>query len=210
MSGFRRYTNLAATIHLLRTRNITLLNPATWDDKNDAYFMAEYKRYKSAETVLALCFAESSETYHHWRVFAHGPDGVCIEFNREKLLAAFARDKRIAHGPVTYKMIKDARQLKSIELEELPFLKRYPYQDECEYRVVYVNPSEALQHKDYKLKLAWINRVTLSPWVPKMLADSVKATVRSIAGCEDIPINRSTLVENESWKALTSRVRGAS
>lgn len=207
MSTFRRYTNLAATIHLLRTRTVTLLNPATWDDKNDAYFMAEYKRHKQAETVLALCFAKSSETYHHWKVFAHGPDGVCIDFNKEKLLTTFEKDKNIAHGAVTYKMIKDARCLKTIELETLPFLKRYPYQDECEYRVVYVNRSEPLQHKDYKLKLQWIDRITLSPWIPKMLADSVKETVRGIEGCSKLPITRSTLVENESWKALTGRVR---
>jgi hypothetical protein len=53
-----RYTNLTATIHMLRSRSITLLNPATWDDRNDAYFMAEYKRKVDAKTVLALCFAE--------------------------------------------------------------------------------------------------------------------------------------------------------
>jgi hypothetical protein len=41
-----RFTNLAAAIHMLRTRTITLLDPNTWDDKNDAYFMAEYKRQK--------------------------------------------------------------------------------------------------------------------------------------------------------------------
>jgi hypothetical protein len=54
---FRRYTNPAATIHLLRQKKITLLNPATWDDKNDAYFMAEYKRLKSAQngSGLVLC-----------------------------------------------------------------------------------------------------------------------------------------------------------
>lgn len=51
--AFRRYTNLAAAIHLLQSRKITLLNPARWDDANDAYFMGEYKRLAGAETVLA-------------------------------------------------------------------------------------------------------------------------------------------------------------
>jgi len=89
MPVLHRYTNLAATIHLLQTRQITLLNPATWDDRNDAYFMAEYKRHKKAETVLALCFTAQNETYHHWRVFSHGTDGVRLEFDREPLVAAF-------------------------------------------------------------------------------------------------------------------------
>jgi len=61
VATFRRYTNLAVAIHMLRTKSITLLDPATWDDKNDAYDMAEYKRLKQAATVLALCFTESGE-----------------------------------------------------------------------------------------------------------------------------------------------------
>jgi len=82
----RRYTNLAATVHLLRNRCLTLLNPESWDDRNDAYFLAQYKERTNASSVLALCFAEASETYHHWRVFSSGGDGVCIEFDRPKLL----------------------------------------------------------------------------------------------------------------------------
>jgi hypothetical protein len=58
---FRRYTNLAAAIHLLRKKTITLLSPATWDDRNDAFCMAEYQRILGFKTALALCFAESNE-----------------------------------------------------------------------------------------------------------------------------------------------------
>ncbi len=51
-----RYTNLAAAIHLLRNRCLTLLNPATWTDRNDAFFLAEYKaaeaRRKRARPLL--------------------------------------------------------------------------------------------------------------------------------------------------------------
>ncbi len=39
----RRYTDLPALIHLLRTASITFLDPSSWDDKNDAYFMNLYK-----------------------------------------------------------------------------------------------------------------------------------------------------------------------
>ena len=82
----RRFTNLAATIHMLRTRTITLLDPGTWDDKNDAFFMAQYKRQKDLKALLALCFADCPETYHHWRVFSHGADGVRVEFDKALLL----------------------------------------------------------------------------------------------------------------------------
>ena len=39
----RRYTNLASALHILQNRCLTLLSPETWDDRNDAYFMSEYK-----------------------------------------------------------------------------------------------------------------------------------------------------------------------
>lgn len=207
MNFFRRYTNLAATIHILRTKEITLLSPTTWDDRNDAYFMAEYKRYKKAKTVLALCFAERPETYHHWRVFSSGSDGVCIEFDKERLLSSFKKDKRISHGNVEYKKIKELNTLRKINLEKMPLLKRYPYEDEGEYRIIFVDDKLTTEFEDFKIKAAWINRVILSPWMSKGLRNSVRDTLQSIDGCSTVNITRSTLIDNESWKKATTRVR---
>jgi hypothetical protein len=206
-ASLQRYTNLAATIHLLRTKCITLLDPASWDDKNDAYFMAEYKRCAKVEAVLALCFSEQRETYHHWRVFSHGSDGVRIEFDKEKLLSTFDGDPQIRKRAVHYKLIKDLGKLKSIALEDLPFLKRAPYKDECEFRVIYIDQQKPVKYQDYNIEIGWIKRITLSPWLSKGLADSVKKTLRSIKGCSDLEIARSTLVDNEAWKAITTRIR---
>lgn len=95
----RRYTNLAATLHVLQNSCLTLLNPGTWEDRNDAFFMSEFKR-RGAQSVLALCFAEVAETYHHWRVFSHGSDGVCLEFNRPKLESFLTSSRHIKFGRV--------------------------------------------------------------------------------------------------------------
>ena len=138
-TSFRRYTNLAAAVHLLKNRKITLLDPSTWDDRNDAFFMSEYKDRTGASSVLALCFAESHETYHHWRVFSHGSDGVCIEFDKGRLLNAFSSKTGVKHGPINYTLLRQAQRMTDVNIEELPYLKRWPYGDEAEYRVVYVN-----------------------------------------------------------------------
>jgi hypothetical protein len=204
---FRRYTNLAAAIHMLRTKSITLLNPATWDDKNDAYYMAEYKRLKHAATVLALCFTESDEKYHHWRVFSHGSDGVCIEFDKPKLLRTWTGDPTIKKDVVTYKLIKDMRARPAIDTELLPFLKRYPYKDEHEFRVIYVGIDDLSETKSYSIELACIKRITLSPWMSQGLSYSVKDTLKSIPDCSAIRIYQSTLVDNEAWKGLTARAK---
>lgn len=144
---------------MLRTSKITLLSPATWDDKNDAYFMAEFKRLKWLKSILALCFADGRETYHHWRVFSHGSDGVRIEFDREKLLSAFADDAQITARSVEYKKIQELKDA-SFEVKALPFLKRDAFRDEVEFRIIFADEHEAIEHKDYLIDLNCIRRIT--------------------------------------------------
>jgi hypothetical protein len=206
MESFRRYTNLAATIHLLENKCITLLNPATWDDKNDAYFMAEFKRYTRSKTVLALCFAECSQTYHHWRVFSHGSDGVCIEFDKQTLLSYIVDVPGIKYGSMNYKKINDIRKIESLNADELPFIKRQPYAHENEFRIIYTDDNHSLEHKEINADISCINRITLSPWMPSILAKSVRRNLKAIAGCSELKVYCSYLRESERWKQLTARV----
>lgn len=202
---FRRYTNISAAIHLLQTQRITLLNPASWDDKNDAHFMAEYKRLRGVETVLAICFAATGETYHHWRVFSHGADGVCISFDRKRLLGAFKAQAGITMGKMSYERVETVASWPELKVAQLPFLKRKPYEPEREYRVVYENKAEQIELFDLPIQLTWINTITLSPWMPPAFQLAVTTTLKAIKGCEDIEIVRSTLVGRGSWQALAAR-----
>ena len=200
----RRYTNLVATIHMLRQRVVTLLNPQLWDDRNDAFGIGQYQAARDAKSVLALCFAEQHETCHHWKVFSSGIDGVCLEFDKARLLQAFATNPTVRSGMVAYREISALKQ-STLEISELPFVKRFPYQDEREFRIIYEDMTEELTFKDFSIGLDCIQRVNLSPWMPKPLADSVRATIRSIPGCETLKINRSTLIENDQWKKCLSQ-----
>lgn len=195
----RRYTNLVAAIQILRTRKITLLNPQLWDDRNDAYGMSRYAEVRGAKSVLALCFAEQHETYHHWKVFSPGADGVCIEFDRDGLMETVRGKPGIRSGLVKYREIQQLRD-KPLRVEQLPFVKRFPYRDEKEFRIVYTDMKNMLDLKDFEFNLASIRRINLSPWTPKVLAESVKATIKSIEGCDAIPLSRSTLVDYDQWK----------
>jgi hypothetical protein len=209
MIRLRHYTNLAATIHLLREQNITLRDPEFWDDRNDAYFMAEYKRRMNVKTVLAICFAEAQETYHHWKVFAGGSDGVCLVFDKAKLLTTFDGDKNVVDGPIKYMDLNEVKALKHVADDRLPFLKRAPYEDEREHRVVYRDANQVLKQITYPIKLNWIDRIVLGPWMNRTLAQSVSKALKSIDKCSAIKITKTTLVDNETWKALATSVTPA-
>ena len=195
----RRYTSLASLLALLQDKKLTLLSPGLWEDRNDAFTMGQYKTRKGLKTLLALCFSESDETYHHWRVFAHGADGVCIHFKREALLAALPIGHQLIAGPVTYRKIKDLPRLKP-RLEQLPFLKRQPYGDECEFRLIYEDKKSEIETKGFAIPVRTIARVTLNPWLSAPLAAAVKRGIRSTPGCAALKVYQTTLLENETWK----------
>jgi len=82
---FRRYTDLASLLHMLRRDAITLLRPDTWDDRNDRLLMEAYAERMGMETLLALCLTSRGETYHHWKIFTDRNNGVCVHFRRQEL-----------------------------------------------------------------------------------------------------------------------------
>ena len=204
MSFVRRYTNLAGVIHILVSRKITLLNPDNWDDGNDRYFMEKYSLATGAKSVSALCFSQSSETYHHWRVFAPGSDGVCIDFKKSELQSTFASDPEVKAQSVRYEKI-DALSISGVPASDLPFVKRLPYKDENEWRVVNTSMVRPRDYPDYDIKLAWINNVYLSPWMPKPLVVSVKKTLRGIPGCSKLNVFQTTLLDNQKWKRVADK-----
>jgi hypothetical protein len=196
----RRYTDLPALIYLLRRRRITLLDPRTWDDRNDSYYLRLFRNKRKLKCVLALCFTRAPETYHHWRVFSTGSSGVCIEFDRAALLRAVS-GQDVRSGDVTYRTRNRMRSAK-LTVHELPFLKRRAFRDDIEFRMIYRSATKKRSKLDIAIPLSCIHRVTLSPWLDCDVADEIRQTLRSIRGCANLGIARSTLVNNEEWKQL--------
>jgi hypothetical protein len=203
-NAIHRYTNLPALLYLLQRKKLTLLDPMTWDDRNDSHFLTVYKREKNLSCLSALCFSQADETYHHWRVFADGSSGVRITFLRQALLNLFSSKSGISHGSVKYQLIKTVRTSKP-PIEQLPFLKRYPYQQEDEYRFVYESSTTPQQVFEIDLPLRLIRSVTLSPWMNRSVAEAVKQVVKGIPGCQKFKIHRSTLIANDEWMAFGDR-----
>lgn len=197
----RRYTDLTALIFLLNEKKITLLDPESWDDKNDSHYLSVYKEKKKLKSVLALCFSETGETYHHWRVFANGSGGVCIKFKRTSFVKALTKQPHLRMRQVKY-LTLDAIEGMTLSVKDLPFLKRYAFEHECEFRVVYESDATKTRKLDIPIPLSCIDKITLSPWMHPDLSSHIKRVLRGIDGCKSLDIVRSTLIGNERWKNL--------
>lgn len=195
-----RYTTLPILLDMLQQRHVTLLSPETWEDRNDAYFLEQYRLASELQSVLAVCFSERGETFHHWRIFSSGSSGVCIEFDKKRLLNGFAGLDGFRHKAVTYRLIQDLNRNKP-ELSSWPFLKRKPFKDEQEYRIIFESATENLRSKSVAMDLTSIRRVTLSPWLPTTIAPAIKTVLRCIEGCGHIEVRSSSLIDNAKWRA---------
>jgi hypothetical protein len=202
----RRYTNLPALIYLLKERKITLLDPKSWDDSNDFHYLDLYRGKKKLKSVLALCFTQTDERYHHWRVFAGGSGGVCIRFRREELVKAVTQQSGLRTGPVKYLKLDEIRNLQ-LAIEDLPFLKRYAFGHEREFRMIYESKAHKVSNLDIAIPLSCISKITLSPWLHADLFPHVKTMLRSIEECGSLSIVKSTLIGNAEWKRLGEAAR---
>jgi hypothetical protein len=202
----RRYTDLSRLFYLLAERKLTLLDPSGWDDRNDRYCLRRYREAKGHKSVLALCFVQSSERYHLWKVFGGGASGVRIKFNREALLTALNKAPGILHRQVEY--LKLPELAGAFSVDRLPFLKRYGFLEEEEYRVVY-GSHKKLPKLDIDIPPGCIESVKLNPWLDADSFDRVKDAIRNVDSCwKSLKVAHSSLIDNEKWREFADRVSG--
>lgn len=197
----RRYTYLPAVIHMLRTKSLTLLDPNTWDDGNDTFYVSEYRRRNQLKSVLALCLSSAGETYHYWKVFAGHPSGVCVWLRQGTILKALRKFPGVTVGAMDYRPMTSARK-KALSIDEFPFVKRHAYIDEKEVRVLWQSPTEIRSSLEVPIPPGCIGRITLSPWLPKSLVTATRELLRGIDGFSHLEVVRSTIIASEEWKNI--------
>jgi hypothetical protein len=197
----RRYTHLPAAIELLYSKSLTLLDPSTWDDSNDTFYISEYKRRQELASTLALCLTAADESYHYWKIFAGHPAGVCIRFRQGMLLTALKEIPGLGVGLMDYRAMTAARQ-KQLNVSEFPFVKRSAYVDEKEVRIFWESRKKILTSLKIPIPAGCISRITLSPWLPMSLVSTTKNILREIPGCDHVEVVRSTIIASEEWKNI--------
>jgi hypothetical protein len=204
----KRYTSISAVIDMLCRKELALLDPQTWDDRNDRYFMALYKEHAKASGLYAACFTQVVETYHHWRVFSGAADGACVEFKRSAFEKHIEGNPDLHAGEVRYLSLEQAERLKAGRPEELPFMKRIGFEPEVEYRVIAKSGEQQLPALTLPIDLKLIRRVYINPWLPDSIFRSVKSVLSDIDGCSHIKISRSGLIDSQRWKNAGNQVVG--
>lgn len=199
----KRYTSFPALIYMLQHKSLTLLNPGTWDDGNDKHCLEQYKEKKGLSVLLAACFTDAPETYHHWRVFAGDSSGCCVSFLKAPLLKKLDSTRGIKYGEVDYRTLAKMRAT-APTVDELPFIKRSGYADESEFRVVYEATQGRLTKKDVSIPIDCIDQIAFNPWINRSLYSAAKRLLLTIPDCKALTdkIVRSTLTGNTAWKEI--------
>jgi hypothetical protein len=192
-----RFTTLPALLDLLRRRKIVLRDPSTWEDKNDVKIILDYKRRKKIPKLFAVCFCIGDETVHHWKTYADGISGCCIEFDKNRLLTCFSGIHQVRWGEVIYKTIDEVEK-KPKELDCIPFIKSLPYRFENEFRILWEGKTRG-EIINLDIDLNSINKITLSQKMPNDLYTSMEKLLRAKINDPSTKINRSTLYENSRW-----------
>jgi len=193
----RRYTDLPSLLHILRSGELTLRSPSTWDDNNDRNFMEAYVREADLASCVAFCFTGEFDLYHLWRIYADGNSGVCIEFYRD-ILVKSAEDNNIKHGKVEYLEVPDLQKRK-ILTDRWPFIKRIAFSAEYEYRFIYGSKTEDIMTKGMPLYDNAIKRIIINPWAPPALYEVMKKTILATS-CKSLNIEQSQMMNHVVWR----------
>ena len=193
-----RYTSLPVLLDIIHRNAITLLPPDAWNDRSDREVMLEYKRRRNLTSLRAICFSAGEETVHHWNAFASGSAGCRIEFHLPTLLEGLSRSLGYRHGKVVYKPLRGIQKSDLAE-SKMPFVKRWPYRIEEEYRIVYESSDPAAADRtelNIPISLECIRSITVSQAMPESVFKSIKSQLGTQLGKR---ISRSTLFESKVW-----------
>jgi hypothetical protein len=204
----RRYTSFASALDILTTRKITLLSPDSWDDKNDTAAIERFRVHQEypEKTIKALCLTEAEETYHHWKLFSQGQEGVCIKFRALKLkeyLELFKNgmeESEFLYFERVQYILKEKFDESISQEKDFLFLKRRAYKAEEEVRIVFGSKLPDGNVKKLNFELDAISSISLSPWLPAALHDNIKAIFRRLVRGTGIRVYGSSITSSSEWQ----------
>ena len=202
-----RFTDIPSLLYMLNKKSITFLDPKKWPDKNDVHSISRFEELTEYEDLFALCFLKTSETSHHWSVYSPGNSGCYIEFDKNKLIEELTLNCKkfnFMQDEVTYVELNKFNE-HQITPNKLPFIKRYPYRGEEEFRIVLGSKTSVRQsYVDIPIDHKCIKKVCLSPSLPPNIFKEIKKIIEGY--CSEINVKKTTIYDNGHWKKLIDRI----
>ena len=109
---------------------------------------------------------------------------------------SFQGVKGIRWGDVTYKKIREVKE-NTIEIDQIPFIKRYPYRVEKEFRILWEGRTKQ-DNFEIDINLNSINKITISQNIPDDVYITIMDLLREKIEDTQRKILRSTLYENKT------------
>jgi hypothetical protein len=210
-----RFTKSTYALQMLKDEEILLPRPDNWIDKNDVIPLQYYRIAKQKMDLFALCFTHQRETAYHWYINNDLNSTCCIEFYKDKFEEIInGNNKKASRGKflfntINYKMIS---KIKKLNINDIPFIKRKPYENEAEYRVIWIG-SENNPFKKIKITPNCIRKITVGSKAAKeKFISLIKEKSKTNKQWKSIIINVTTLEYNEKWieniKGIISNDKG--
>jgi hypothetical protein len=185
---------------MLQRKEIALLDPASWEDRNDAYYLDLFRAKNAFTSVFALCMTRASTTFHHWKIFSGSTSGVCLHFNYDQLVL-WATANQIQLRSVEYFSLQKARRIPPSKLD-LPFRKRHAFKDEAELRLLHASHEQQRSSKAFSFKLSMLEKIQINPWLPEGAFNAVSESIREIEDCRSLAVEQSHLLNNREWATI--------
>jgi hypothetical protein len=189
----RRYVTLDVGLAYLETNEIPFRSYIGWDDRSEESALKAYEHARglNEKSLGVVCFTQAVETHHHWSIYAK--EGLCFVLKTEAITEQI-KAKNLIGRAVDYIRIDQLSNYS--EPDSWPFLKRLPFQDEREFRVI-------SEHDDIALDLTsdMIDRIYISPWICDSSINKVKDDIRNVCAVDDdkVSVYGTTLLSNSKW-----------
>lgn len=198
-----RYTDKSVLRHLIKNDagRLPLRNPENWEDVNDKKTITAYKTKKRLNRLYAACFTGILDAYHHWKLYANKPESVCIQFPCDYLRNLADRSEKVMFRAVQYIPIYKLCDYHD-KVDMWPFLKRLPYSQEVEYRLVY-SDDQGSQTNEFmiELPLESIKSIRINPWLHEDEQDAMVTEVLDLveSSRHDIPVSKTGVIHSKRW-----------
>jgi hypothetical protein len=199
---FNRFTSLQALYSIAEGGKLNFSDPRWWPDRNDSKLLDLYCKKKDI-SIRVLCLTGDYETISFWTDYADNGNGCCIQFDRKKLLEKLdtlvIADPCVRHRKTTYLKFRETKRFKELQLDDIPFCKRWPYRYESEYRVIKefagYGKTDISASVDISIRTD-IEKITLGPNIDD---ESFKEIKEDLLRRGVKKVNRSSVLKSNTW-----------